>query len=488
MIRRKLSIDRIKELYIDDLTKKDLEYLDTLLDTFSKGIYTINTSVISDLYGRKVMIDGRKSTREDTVSFSTTREIDEHIVYFKTDVEHSILSYYNELGEVKELIVENDFEFDKSIGHISIEKKWIVETWKQVLLGEFYSGIYIKPEIMPVQIYDAKGHNKLPIIGKKGLLNGIYINPIPKRIIPNLALHEILTLQIERQMAKYKGTMEIIPQSMFAAQSGQDAKGQMLYKIMDNTIIYDDSKIDFNTIAQGYRLVGDDTSSNYIKTLIDYRSIVKAEAWDMANMNDSRYGHAAPSSAVTNNQQNIYNAKLGSLLMITIFNNILLKLYTMIIKYGKYAYVDGKSGTAFNKKDGSISYLNINSHELTANKYGLFVSNSIIDFQKLKEYKDFAFAAAQNGEFGLASEAIDSSSVSGIRKHVNQFIKDKEDYERNLKQQEMSQAQQINDANIKEKQDARAAKSADIKLKEDLTTDREVLLAGMENDKKINNN
>ena len=85
----------------------------------------------------------------------------------------------------------------------------------------------------------------------------------------------------------------------------------MFYKLADNTYIYDDSEVPTNVIQNGYRLVGNDAAVNYIKTLIDLRNDVKAEAWDMANMNDSRYGNAAASSTVTNNNQNIIRAKLG---------------------------------------------------------------------------------------------------------------------------------------------------------------------------------
>lgn len=486
VIARTLPIDRIKELYGEDLSKKDLEYLDSILNRFNAGAYDLPAGVYQDIYGRKVFEGGRALDRADVITygsgqgsgFKSGRNINEYVLYFKTDVQRTILYYFNQLGQAQQRVVANDFEIDEQQGHIKLEKKWISETWKQILLGETYSGIYIKPKVLEVQIYDARGHNKLPIIGKKGLVNGTFINPIPKRIIPNLALHEIITLQIERQMAKYKGTMEIIPQSLLKSDKNQDAKGNMLYKMMDNTIIYDDSEVDFNTVAQGYRLVGDDAASNYIRTLIDYRGIVKAEAWDMANMNDARYGQAANSATVTNNQQNIHNARLGSVLMVNTFNSLLVKLYTMSLEYAKHVYVEGKSGTLFND-DGTISYYNMNSTDLTENRFGIFMTNSILEFNKLKEYKDLAFSASQNGEFGIAMGAIDGTNVSGIRKHINQFIKDKQEYERALEQQKLANDKAISDATIADNQAERAAKTNDIITKEQMITDRAVQVANI---------
>lgn len=487
LINRKIGIDRIKEAYSEQLTKADIEYLDTLLDGTSLDIYNVNVEVYQGLYGRKAIDEsGTGRTKTDTLTFSNTRNVDEKILYFKTDVKRSILHYINPLGQLQQKIVDNDFEINVTEGHILIEKKWISETWKQVLLGEEEAGIYLKPEILEIQLYDENGHNKLPIIGKKGLINGVYINPIPKRISPNLALSEVITHKIEQEIGKYKGTVEIIPKSLLKSDTNQSARGNMIYKKLDGTIIYDDTKVDPNTVTQGYRMVGDNSANDYIRTLIDYRTLIKDEAWDMANMNDSRFGKAPASSTVTNNQQNIFNAKLGSVLMINIFNAILIKLYTYALEFGKHLYPDGRAGSVFNN-DGKITYYNINSGELTANKYGLYMSNAVMDFDKIKEYKDFAFAAAQNQEFGLAFEAIDGKNVSSIRQHLKDFIEETKEYNRRVKEEELAQQERINQANIKEKQDERAAKTNDIITKETMITERAITLKEMEVSDNSNN-
>ena len=481
LIKRKLTFDRIEEYYGDELTSKDREYLDVLLRN-NVGTDTLTTTcdVYEGIYGRRLMLANDKyANKSDIIPFSNGRDVDEYVLYYKTEVERKILFYFNELGEVKQRVIDDDehFEFNEELGHIKVEKEWIMETWKQVLLGEEYSGIYLKPKPEVVQIYDEKGHNKLPIYGKKGLINGVYINPVPKRIIPNLALHRILTLQIERQIAKYKGSIEIIPQTMLG-DSEQDVKDNMFYKLADSTIIYDDTKVDFNTIAQGYRLVGNDAATTFIKTLIDYRDTVKAEAWDMANMNDARYGSAPASTTVTNNQQNIFNAKLGSVLSITTFNSILVRLYTGLLAFAEYVYPDGAKGSIFDN-DGEIKYFNIDSGELTANKYGIYMTNSVIDFQKLKDYKDFAFAAGQHGEFELATAAIEGESISSIRKKLNEYLKAKREYEKNLEKQKMQQEKMMQEAMLKDKEADRQHDLDKIMLEEKLKEAREVKVASI---------
>lgn len=483
LIRRKLTIDRINDYYRDDLSKKDREYIDYLINNTNDGVYAIPVEVYQGIYGRKLLGD---DNYEGNINFSTSGAVTEHILFYKTEVKRDILIYTNELNEIQTKVIdEKEFEFNPELGHLALEKEWITETWKQVLIGDEESGIYLKPKPVDVQIYDERGANKLPIYGKKGILRGIDINPIPKRIIPNLALHRIITLQIERQIAKFKGAIELIPQGMLKSGINASTKAAMFYRLADNTIIYDETKID-STTSQGYRIVGNDTVSNYIKTLIEFRDIIKAEAWDMANMNDGRYGNAAPSSTVTNNQQNIFNAKLGSVLSITTFNNILVKLYEAILAYAEHAYPNGRSGSLFNG-DGTVAYYNMDSDTLTASKFGIHMTNSVIDGEKLKEYKSFAFAAGQHGEFQLATSALEGDSISGIRTNLNKYIKDKDEYEKQLEQDKVSLEGRIHDEQMADKQKDRDAKTSDIQLKEDLITEREVKKAAVESDSNSNN-
>ena len=479
VIDRKLSIDSIKERYTEELTDKDLKYLDTLIDKYDSGSYSISSEVVRDYYGRKTFDD---NTYDGDIPLNTSRDIRESILYFKTEVKRRVLHKINSLGKLVNEIVESDYKLNTELGDLEIKNEWIIEVWQQILLGQDYVGIYLNPEPLEVQIYDNKGRAKLPIVGKKGILNSIYINPIPKRIIPNLALYRIITLQVERQMAKYKGVMEIIPQSMLEGADG-DAKANMFYKLADNTIIVDDSEVSLATIKEGYRLVGNDGAVSYIKTLIELREVIKSEAWDMANMNDSRYGQAPASATVTNNQQNIFRARLGSMLMVTTFNNIKVKLYTQLLEYSKAVYGDGTNGSNFNS-EGGITYYNINAGELTENQYGIYVSNSMLDYNKLKEYKDLAFSAAQNGEFEIASKAIDSNNVSEIRTHIDSFIKTRDAYNKDLEARKMQQEKAISESMIADKEKDREHDLEMIKLKAELEGNTKVQVEAM----KVNSN
>lgn len=479
MSRRTISINRIHEYYQEDLTDKDYKYLQELLRTNESSGYYADVELIENIYGRKVFgSDGNRSRRSEKILFADSTDVWEHVVYWKTQVKRRILRNVNELGQITTRVVDSSYKLNENEGDIAIDIKWIDEVWTQVLLGNHYSGIYLKPKAYPVQIYDAKGHVRLPVTGKKGLLRGLYMNPIPRRIAPNQALFRVITLQIERQMAKYKGSIEVIPQSMLLGGEDADPKAAYFYRLADNTIIYDDTQISAQEVATGYRMVGNDTVSAYIRTLIDLRESVKQEAWEMANMNDSRFGLAAPSSTVTNNQQNIFRAKLGSILMVTTFNSVLIKLHEMNLELSKIAFADGVSGGYFDTT-GSIHHFNINSHELSNTQYGFAITNSVLEKEKLDEYKRMAFSAAQNGDFQLASKALESDNVSEIRTYVKDFMEAREEFERGMKEREQQVAEQQIAANEKRFEREHEQKLEEITVEQNLITDRELKKAAM---------
>jgi hypothetical protein len=349
-------------------------------------------------------------------------------------------------------------------------------------LGDYTSGIYIKPEPVEVQIYKEDGTVYLPVVGKYGMLKNNLINPIPKRILPILALYRIINLQIERTVAKYKLPTELIPKGLLAAQDGS-LKANMFYLKADNTIIYDETKFSGNDVSKSYLVIGSNAASNFIRDLIDLRESLKAEAWELSNMNDARYGSTAPSATVRNNEQNLYRAKLGSVLMTTVYNNVLAKQHKISCEFAKVAYTDGLSGSLFNKKDGTTRYFNIPGGELTNMQLGIFVVNSVVEKQKLEEYKNLAFSAAQNGENELAAEAIDGESTSSIREAIAKYSKLSRDFQLEMKRIEGESAERA--ANLtKEAATITAQNKLDaIELEQRLITEREVKLAGMQNNK-----
>lgn len=363
-------------------------------------------------------------------------------IYFKAFSPYKELTYLDPMGGEHKAIVPKDYVLKPEAGDISVDTVWIPKVYHGIRWGDNETGIYVKPKEILVQRYDPVTNKcKLPIGGKKGILNDIGLNPIPRRLLPHLALDRILLLYIDREIARYIPYIRQIPQSML----NDDEIGTGIEKLQnlkaDLSIIIDDSTIDSNTVFQGIRGIGLPGIDRYIKTLWDIRTENRAEAWDVANMNNERFGSAPASQTVSNANQNVYRAKLGSVLMITTFNQALQREHMADLEFSKVAYADGKTGSYYDSKEGQWVDVEIDPIEHINNKYGIFVVNSRVEEELLQQYRDFAFAAAQNGDNALAIEAIDADHVPFVKQALRRADEAKKEFEKWIQEQENVRAQ-----------------------------------------------
>jgi len=487
LVQRKLNIFDIKTKYGEFLSDKDVKFLDELERSF-KGGNDLPYGKYIDIYNLSdlsTLTNKVSRNREDIIKPTEDGFLFEYYVCFVTDVKRNILHYITESGAESTKVVDDDYEINPEFGEVSLEEKWIPEAWWQVRIGEEAEGIYIAPRPYEIQRYNIDGSVKIPFGGKKGLLRNNFLYPIPKRIIGSLALYQIINLNIERTIAKFKGPTEVIPQGIINGKSDADTQMNWFYKLADGTIIYDETKIGPDVVATGYRIVGNDSViSNYLKVLIDIRENIRQEAWDMANMNANRYGNAGSSETVRNNVSNIQLARLGSVLMVQMFNKALERDHSSTLEHAKIAYVEGRTGS-YTGQDGKIEVLHLGKGDLLEEDLGVFVIDSILEDQKLQQYKDLAFNASQNGDVELAGAAIDADSSSGLRKYIKDFSVAKREFEMQMKE--------MDNKNIKMKIDGDNAlldkqhqnKLEEIELDQNKQTDREIALKQLDTNTKL---
>lgn len=414
-----------------DITDEELSKLDAL--TVKDGMVVYSTPEI--VFGR---IDtfrsaGVSTHGSDPVFARDNGTIFEWNVIWKSQSEEKELIYQDEYGNERRTIVPKDYKLNTEIGDISLKTIWIPKVYHMKRYGDENVGIYTKPKELEIQLYDeATNSLQLPVGGKRGLLLDVAINPIPKRIIPFMIVDKILLLIIEREIAKYLPYIKAIPQSLINPDSTGTTKQKFALMKADNTLIFDDTKVDLQTAVQGLRVIQNNGLAEYINTLWQIRMNNKQDAWDIANMNSERFGATSQQQTVTNASQNIYRAKLGSTLMITMFNKALEHDHKLDLEYSKYAYANGKKGVFFDKNEGEFVSVEIDPLEHLGSQYYPIVVNSKVEEDKLNQYKELAFSAAQNGDFDLASEAIAADNSAQLRQMIRQIVDAKKAYEASI--------------------------------------------------------
>ena len=447
VICRRISWNQFLDKYGDKISAKDRKYVEELTNSYlSTGKLTTKVSFLksrfdSDVFGSKF------GGANDDISFPlNNNDIDQYIIIWKTEIPIKILTYQNVLGEIITVEVENNYKLDTSMGDISIKTEYKQVVYKGYRFGDMDKGLYLKPEEELVQRYDKTSRTcKLPVGGKEGILNGIPKNPIPVRIVTYLAWDRFIRLQIERSIAKYKSDIWTIPKSMMNPDEAGSSKEKYFYMLADNTLLYDDTLVDLQTVVQGFRVVGNPGLERYLKVLIELRADNKREAWDLANMNEERSGSAANSQTVGNAQQNIYRAKLGSTLMITMFNKALEREHIADLEFSKVAWLDGKVGTYFDKGSNQPITVEIDGIDHLENNYGVFVRNSKAEESKFAAYQNLAFSAGQNGDMSMASEAIMAESTPELHKAIVAYDKAKKEFEQEMQNKKDASAKYMAD-------------------------------------------
>jgi len=473
IIRNSISWEQFVAKYRNRLSASDRKVIEELQRNRSvSGELSISNIFITQFTKRTWM----NTSNSSSYKFDSNNHIYEYKIFFKTEVKKNILKYENALGEILERIVDDDFDID-GIPGAEIVEEWIPEVWCGGIVGNITDGgarVYLKPEPYEVQRYDSQFNCKLPISGKKGLLNSNSLNPVPYRILPYLALFRIYTLQQERAIAKFKGSIMAIPKSMLTS-GEQGAKGVYFYMKADNSIIYDDSQITPQEVSVGFKVVQDSGLERFIVAMNELRKQMKEEAWELANMNEPRAGDINPSAGKGVTEQAIYRAKLGSILMMYVFNKAMEKSHEIDLELSKVAFIDGKSGYYVDENNEPV-FVNIDGVSHFQTPYALYVTNAKTEDDKLKAFKDMAFSASQNGDFDLAAEAITANNSITIKRSIERYMEEKRKFEQAMedrKNEAMVQAEQIKKDTELSKQEHEINK---IYVEQELITERELLL------------
>jgi hypothetical protein len=463
---RKISFEEAKSKYRNLLSKADMTILDNMIKTseitndYGASITTV--SQLSDKYSGVTQTDVNGN-----LLFTTAGGVLEHTIIFKTEVKVNIVTYDNGKGDLLEKRVDSNYQLNPELGDVEMNEEWIEEVWIGYKLGDSGIKLSVPPKPALIQRYDSRFRCKLPVGGKVGIINGMYINPIPYKLLSYLALFRIFTYKQEALIAKYKGSIMTIPKSVLAS-SELTAKQQYFYMREDGSLIYDDAEISPQTLQYGFRVLSDEGLERVLITLNELRRQIKEEAWELANMNNARVGNIEPRAGKAVTEQSIFRAKMASNLMIYMFNKALEKDHLADLEWSKVAYIDGKTGYYRNNLDEPVFY-NIDGIRNLESDYTVFVKNSEIEEQKLQQYKELAFSAAQNGEMELSSIAINSLNSVEIKRAMDKYYEAKREFELQIEGQKQQTLQMEHELRLNE-----------ITTKEDKITERELAKIEME--------
>ena len=362
-----------------------------------------------------------------------------HVVW-RGEARRGILTRINEIGLEEQMVVEEDYQFNPEAGDINIEWKYEPQVYEGYRIGGRNYGIYpIKARPIAYQRNGKLPYNGimevLPLMGKFSII---------KLITPFQIMRNIFIYHREMVIAKNKMLILLMPQSLIA-----DDEEDKIYKMAaDGILLADDEDDAAGTKMQQVRMLNAQMG-DYITQLTNLIESIKMEAREMVDMNMQRYGDIAQSSGIGTTQEAITRSSMGSVIIFQMFDEMRRADYDRDIDFGKLAYIDGLQ-TTFIDDQRNRRTLSLDVNSFINSDYSTTVRNEQKELDKLKQLKDWAFSAAQNGDLEAAIAAITGDNVAAIKANVEKFMEIKRQHEEAMQQMEQQLKQEEIQAKIQE--------------------------------------
>lgn len=464
-----LSYPQIIDMFDDVLSKEDKEFLEKYYDS---GIgHPTRTQLLYSQYFEyfpdgceKFSKEERELYKKQPVSIAEQNNnlFEVWHVVWKGEARRGILTYVNEVGMQTQRVVEENYQLNKEVGDISIEWAYEPQVYEGYRIGSRYTGVYpIKARPIAYQ-----RNGKLPYNGIMEILPLMGKFSIIKLITPYQIMRNIIAYHREMVIAKNKMLVLLLPESLIAS----DTEDKIYKMAADGVLIVDDTE-DANSQKMANIRMLNANMGDYIQQLTNLIEAVKLEAREMVDMNIQRYGEIAQSAGVGTTQEAIARSSMGTVIIVTMFDEMRKRDYQRDIDYAKLAYIEGLQTSFFDDKYNQ-RYLSLDVNSFVNSDYSVLIKNDQKEIDKLNELRKWAFSAAQNGDLDMAIAAITGNNVTQIKDTVNKFMEVKRQHEEQMQQLE----QQIKQEELQSKIAEIQAKGEQDRLTEQLKYQYEMQL------------
>ena len=367
-------------------------------------------------------------------------------VYWKSRKRIGFLSFMDpETGALEEKVVEDGFKMNNELKMIgaSLNWKWVNEVWEGTRIdGRMY--VKIHPLVNQRNDLDNLSTCKLPINGiRYSNVNTSNISLV-KLGIPYQLNYNIYKYRLELAIAKSKDIIASFDINMIPKKWDMD---KFMYYVEGTGIAW----VDYN--KEGIQLNPQHQSvmDMSIKTIEQYIALLESimQEWEkLSGVNRQRQGQVGSYEGKATSQQAIVQSSHITEDLFRKFNRMEQRDLQAMLDYSKEAWLGGKK-TMYVMPDGTTDWLSLDSMEHMESNYGIFLSDSGKEQDKLDAIKQLSQSMVQNGvPASTIAEMFDSESFSQIKLK----IKAAETAQQKLAQQQQEAEQQMNQAKIEQEQ------------------------------------
>ena len=361
-------------------------------------------------------------------------------VYWKSRKRIGFLEYPDPMtGVMEEMVVEEGFRLPREMKEMGakIRYEWVNEVWEGTRIdGRFY--ININPLSNQRTSLDNPSRCKLPINGRKySDVNSENISLVSLGI-PFQLNYNIFKYRMELAIARSKDIIAQFDINMIPKKWDMD---KFMYFVEGTGIAW----VDYN--KEGIQLSPQHQSvlDMSIKTIGQYLQLLESimMEWEkISGVNRQRQGGIGPYEGKAASQQAIVQSSHITEDLFRKFARFEQRELQGLLDYSKEAWVNGKKGM-YVMPDNTIEMLDIDSLQYMESEYGIFVSDSGRDQDKLEQAKMLSQAMIQNGVPASAVlDLFDTENYTGIKEKIRKAEAAQKELEAAQQQAQQQQQEQ----------------------------------------------
>ena len=413
VVRRKyMHPSSIIDTFYDDLTEDEVKLIDTL--SIQGPALTSNSAIYYD---------------RSTGFKQWSRLIEVMHIVWKSRKKIGIVDFIDEYGQSQSIEVD---ELYKPTPDQTIEWSWVSEVWEGYRIG---TQLFKRIRPVPNQrgSLDNISKCKLPYNGRiMSNVNSTNISlvsiGIPYQVLYNATFH-----RLKLAMSKMKDDMALIDINWKPANWSMDKWLEYADRVSMLFVDYSKDSVRMNATHQTRLQLASQTITMYIELL----HFIKGEWDEVCGITRQREGQVQSSETVGGVERSVLQSSLITETYFSLFEQFRLRELEGIIDYSKIAWANGKKASFVMPDSGQLVYMDIDGADHCETEYGIAVSNSSKEQEKLQTIHQLAQPMMQNGIAASAiADVLDSDSVSQAKTKLKAAERKLQEYEQVKAQQE----------------------------------------------------
>lgn len=413
VVRRKyMHPSSIIDTFYDKLNEEDVKMIDTL--AIQGPAITSNSAIYFD---------------RSTGFKQWSRLIEVMHVCWKSRKKIGIVDFIDEFGQPQSLEVD---ELYKATPDQKLTWYWVSEVWEGYRIG---TTLFVGIRPIPNQRanLDNLSKCKLPYNGRvMSNVNSTNISLVSLGL-PYQKLYNATFHRMKLAMAKMKDDMALIDINWKPLNWSMDKWLEYADRVSMLFVDYSKDSVKMNATHQT-RL---QLASQTIKLYTDLLGFIKQEWDELCGITRQRQGQINSSETVGGVERAVLQSSLITETYFTLFEQFKQRDLEGLLDYSKLAWINGKKASYVMPESAGIMYLDIDGSLHSETEYGIAVSDSSKEQERVNTIKQLAQPMMQNGIAASAiAEVLDSDTIAQAKTKLKVAERKLQEYEQFVAKQQ----------------------------------------------------